>query len=108
MSMRIETIKELSSESGAQSASWSRPQQRCCAGFGGQSRRNLPSPSCSAQTDPAFEIPTQTFELQFQTVARPAHIAHLPVAQTALPVAKDFFNPTAHRTEQSVDSLHHR
>src|SRR5690606_29286932 len=34
--------------------------------------------------------------------------AHLPVAQTALPVAKDFFNPTAHRTEQSVDSLHHR
>src|SRR5580698_10849692 len=58
--------------------------------------------SCDRQIDHSFQVPTETFELQFQPVGFLAHIPHPPITRAALPPAKHLLNLTANRTEQPV------
>ncbi len=55
--------------------------------------------SCSSQVGPAFEVPTDAFEFQFQPVAFSSHIPHPPVTEAPLPPAKDPFYAAAHRAQ---------
>src|SRR5487761_2585308 len=60
--------------------------------------------SCRTQIGQAFQVPTDTFELQFQSVGLVPHIPHSPVARAALPPTKHLLNLTPDRTEQPVHS----
>src|SRR5665647_2066085 len=67
---------------------------------GGRCGRGL---SCAAQVGQPFQVPTDAFELQFQSVGGASHIPHPPVARAPLPPPKHFFNLTPDGTEQPVD-----
>ena len=69
---------------------------------GGHSERDFSGPAQSGQS---FQVPTDAFELQFEPVGVPAHIAHAPVTRTTLPPAKYFLNPTTHPA-QALVALH--
>lgn len=58
--------------------------------------------SCRAQIHQPFQVPTHTFELQFQAVGFAAHISYPPVARAPFPPAKDLLDFTPDRTEQPV------
>ena len=60
--------------------------------------------SCRAQIGQPFQVPTDTFELQFQSVGRLAHIPHSPITCAPLPPGKHGFNFTPDRTEQPIRS----
>ena len=49
-----------------------------------------------------FQVPTDAFELQFQSVGFVPHIAYPPITCAPLPPGKDGFNFTPDRTEQPV------
>ena len=53
------------------------------------------------QVHAAFAIPTETFELQFQSVARPAQVPQSPAMETALPVSEHLFDPAASAAKRS-------
>ena len=48
------------------------------------------------EVDPAFEVPDDALELQFEPVAEEAHVSHAAVAEAAFPVAEDAFDPCPH------------
>src|SRR5208282_3682017 len=58
--------------------------------------------SCRTQIGQPFEVPTDTFELQFQPVGFASHIPHPPVTCAPLPPSKHFLNLAPNRTEQPV------
>src|SRR6266550_819594 len=60
-------------------------------GFSGRAQRGQP-----------FQVPTDTFELQFQPVAFAPHISYPPVTRATLPPAEHFLKLTPDRTEQPV------
>jgi hypothetical protein len=64
--------------------------------------------SCRAQIGQPFQVPTDTFELQFQPIGFVSHIAHPPVARAPLPPPKHFLNLAADGTEEPVDANRRR
>jgi hypothetical protein len=73
---------------------------RRCGCFCPRGGRSVRSVSCSGQIHQPFEVPTDAFELQFQSVGIASDVAHAPVARATLPPAEDFFNPAAHTAHQ--------
>jgi len=53
---------------------------------------------------PTFQVPTNAFEFQLQSIAFSTHVSDPSVSDAPLPPAKDFLYPAADRTEQLVDS----
>src|ERR1035437_234423 len=64
--------------------------------------------SCRTQIHQPFQVPTDAFELQFQSVGGASHIPHPPAARAPLPPPKHFFNLTPDGTEQLVDPQRRR
>ena len=74
----------------------------CLDRFPPVGRRFVGRGSCRAQSHQSFQIPTDTFELQFQTIARLPQISYSPITGAPLPPGKHGFNLTPDRTEQTV------